>query len=239
MKNCRYDTLNRWHFLRTTALGVIGLGGFGNLLTPLTASAKVRELPARREFIVRNAYVITMDSKLGDLARGDVHICNGKINAVGVSLTAPNAELIDGQGMIVLPGLIDTHWHMWNTLLRSMSGDRKEHDYFPTSASLGKVFTPEDMYQGVRLAAAEAIFSGITTVHDWNHNIRKPAYADAALQALTDAGIRARFSYGYYQGQPFEEMTRLDDLGRVQHEWFANSSSTLLTLGFASRGTEC
>lgn len=240
MKNCRYEnTFNRRHFLRTTALGIIGLGGFDNLLTMLPASAQVSKLPAHREFIVRNAYVMTMDSKFRDLPRGDVHIRNGKINAVGVSLTAPNAELIDGQDMIVLPGFIDTHWHMWNTLLRSMSGDQKEHGYFPTSESLGKVFTPEDMYQGVRLAAAEAIFSGITTVHDWNHNIRKPAYADAAVQALTDAGIRARFSYGYYQGQPSEEITRLDDLARVQSEWFANSSSTLLTLGFASRGTEC
>lgn len=240
MKNCRYEnTFNRRHFLRTTALGIIGLGGFDNLLTMLPASAQVSKLPAHREFIVRNAYVMTMDSKFRDLPRGDVHIRNGKINAVGVSLTAPNAELIDGQDMIVLPGFIDTHWHMWNTLLRSMSGDQKEHGYFPTSESLGKVFTPEDMYQGVRLAAAEAIFSGITTVHDWNHNIRKPAYADAAVQALTDTGIRARFSYGYYQGQPSEEITRLDDLARVQRDWFANSSSTLLTLGFASRGTEC
>lgn len=230
---------NRRRFLRTAALGVINLTGSGNPLTTLAANIPVRGLPARREFIVRNVYVMTMSSKLRDLARGDVHVCNGEIIAVGRSLSAPNAELINGQGMIVLPGLIDTHWHMWNTLLRSMAGDQKEHGYFPTSESLGKVFTPEDMYEGVRLAAAEAIFSGITTVHDWNHNIRKPAYADAALQALTDAGIRARFSYGYYQGQPFEEMTRLDDLARVQREWFANSSSSLLTLGFASRGTEC
>lgn len=233
------NTLDRRNFLKAAALGAIGLGGFSSILTALADSAQARGLPARREFIVRNAYVMTMDAQLGDLLSGDVYICDGKIIAVGVGLTAPNAELIDGQGMIVLPGLVETHWHMWNTLLRSMSGDQKKRGYFPTSESLGKAFTPRDMYQGVRLAAAEAIFSGITTVHDWNHNIRQPAYADAALQALTDAGIRARFSYGYYQGQPFEEITRLVDLARVQRDWFANSSTTLLTLGFASRGTEC
>lgn len=240
MNDCLYEqpTVNRRRFLKTSALGVISLGGFGNLLTTLIASAKVRGLPDRRELLVRNAYVMTMDSKLGDLPKGDVHVRNGEIIAIGENLTAPNTEVIDGQGMIVLPGLIDTHWHMWNTLLRSMSGDRKEYGYFPTSESLGKVFTPEDMYQGVRLAAAEALFSGITTVHDWNHNIRQPAYANTALQALTDTGIRARFSYGYYQGQPYDEMTRMNDLARVQRQWFTNSSS-VLTLGFASRGTEC
>ena len=76
--------------------------------------------------------------------------------------------------MIVLPGLVETHWHMWNTLLRGMSGEKPDYGYFRTTAVLGRVFEPGDMYQGTRLAAAEAINSGITFVHDWCHNIRSP-----------------------------------------------------------------
>ncbi len=221
-------------------LGAVGVGSPANLLASLTTNTQLKEkLPSRSEFIVRGAYVMSMDSILGDIAGGDIHVRDGEIINVGKGLITRNVEEIDGQDMIASPGLIDTHWHMWNTLLRSMSGDKKEHGYFPTSENLGKAFTPEDMYRGVFLAAIEALFSGVTTVHDWNHNIRAPAYADAALQALTEAGIRARFSYGYYQGQPYDEITRLDDLARVQREWFTNSSDRLITLGFASRGTEC
>jgi len=124
------------------------------------------KLPHRGEFVIRSAYVMTMDPTLGDIPRGDVHVKNGAIVAVGPGLKAGGAEAIDGRDMIVLPGFVDTHWHMWNTLLRSMAGDKRELGYFPTVATLGKVFTPEDMYQGTRLAVVEALFSGFTFVHD-------------------------------------------------------------------------
>ena len=67
--------------------------------------------------------------------------------------------------MIVLPGLVETHWHMWNTLFRSFAGEKADQGYFPTAAALGAVMMPEDMYHGTRLGAAEALSSGITTVH--------------------------------------------------------------------------
>src|SRR6266850_2349550 len=104
-------------------------------------------LPARGEFLIRSGYVMTMDPTLGDIARGDVHVKNGAIVAVGAGLKAGGADAIDGRDMIVLPGFVDTHWHMWNTLLRSMAGDKRELGYFPTVATLGKLFTPGDMYQ--------------------------------------------------------------------------------------------
>jgi cytosine/adenosine deaminase-related metal-dependent hydrolase len=58
---------------------------------------------------------------------------------------APGAEVIDGDGMIVLPGLVETHWHMWNTLLRSIAVDERKFGYFPTSAGLGQHYLPSDM----------------------------------------------------------------------------------------------
>jgi 5-methylthioadenosine/S-adenosylhomocysteine deaminase len=66
--------------------------------------------------------VVTMDPEIGDLPDGDVLVTGGHIAAVGTGLDAPGAQEIDARGMIVAPGLVDTHWHMWNTLLRSMSG---------------------------------------------------------------------------------------------------------------------
>ena len=96
-------------------------------------------MPARGSFVIRNAFVMTMDDA-GDIANADVHVANGAIVAVGQNLKAPGASIIDGHGMIVLPGLIETHWHMWNTLLRSMSGDKPEFGYFKSTAVLGQKY---------------------------------------------------------------------------------------------------
>jgi cytosine/adenosine deaminase-related metal-dependent hydrolase len=186
--------------------------------------------------VIRNAYVMTMDAKLGDLPGADVHVREGAIAAVGRSLDAFGAWDIDGRGMIVLPGLVETHWHMWNTLLRSMSGDTREHGYFPTTLALGRAYLPSDMYQGTRLAAAEALNGGITFVHDWCHNIRSPQYAEENLRALRESGIRGRFSYGAAQGHPADQTIDLADLERLWRSWGAYSNGGLLSLGLAWRG---
>ena len=98
---------------------------------------------------------MTMDPELNDIPEGDVHIKNGVIVAVGKGLKTPGAAVLDGQRMIVLPGLVETHWHMWNTLLRSLAGERPEQGYFPLTTAFGKIMTPDDMYHGARLAAAQ------------------------------------------------------------------------------------
>src|SRR5262245_16908851 len=139
------------------ALGAAGLPGCASLADSRDEPAP---LEARDEIVVRNAYVMTMEPKTGDLPDADVHVRHGAIVAVGRNLKAGSAIAIDGRGMIVLPGLVETHWHMWNTLLRSMSGDKRELGYFPTALALGKAYLPSDMYQGTRLAAAEALNGG-------------------------------------------------------------------------------
>jgi cytosine/adenosine deaminase-related metal-dependent hydrolase len=159
-------------------------------MAPALAAPAIR-LPARANVVIRNAYVMTMEA--GDIKDGDVHVKDGVIAAVGQKLNVAGAATINAAGMIVLPGLIETHWHMCNGLLRSMSGDKPDLGYFRTTAALGQKYEPSDMYQGTRLAAAEAITSGITFVHDWCHNIRAPAYADQDLQALRESGARSLF----------------------------------------------
>src|SRR4029077_14125937 len=108
-------------------------------------SPAVANLPARGNVVIRNAYVMTMEPGQPDLPNGDVHVDNGVIVDVGTGLAAPGAQVIDGRAFIVMPGLIDTHWHMWTTLLRNMSGDDRAHGYFPMTTALGKAYTPRDM----------------------------------------------------------------------------------------------
>jgi cytosine/adenosine deaminase-related metal-dependent hydrolase len=124
-------------------------------------------LPQRGEFVVTNAYVITMDPQLGDIPNGSVHVRNGAIVAVGASVEAPGVQVIDGRSRIVLPGLIDTHWHMWHTLFRGMSGDKREDGFFPTVTRFSGAMTAKDMYASTRLAAVEGLNAGITSIHSW------------------------------------------------------------------------
>jgi 5-methylthioadenosine/S-adenosylhomocysteine deaminase len=222
-------------------IGLVGLGTIASAASPAlaqtaTQARAVGPLPPRTEFLIRNAYVMTMDPVLGDLDGGDVHVRNGEIMAVGRGLHAAGATIIDGMGMIVMPGLVETHFHMWNSLARSISGETPATGYFPMTVKLGKVFTSDDMYQGARLSAVEALHSGITHVHDWCHNVKNPADARGDLRALREVGIRARFSYGYYQGQPPNDPMDLADIESLHTNWKAYSNEGLLSLGVAWRG---
>ena len=196
--------------------------------------------PESGALVIRGGYVLTMDPRSGDFPVGDVQIAGGQIVAAGPDLVVPpGTQELDAAGMIVAPGLVDTHWHMWNTLLRSMSAGLlgpPGPGYFPVMVGAGQVFGPDDIYQGTRMACAEAVSSGITTVHDWCHNVRGPAHAEAGLRALAEAGLRARFSYGCAAGHPNEEAMDLPGLERLHRDWDACSAGGRLSLGMAWRG---
>jgi len=195
-------------------------------------------LPERGEFIVRNAHVLTMDPKLGEIRGGDIHVRDGAIIAVGEKLSAPQAEIVRADGMIALPGSVETHWHMWGAVARNMAGATEDTGYFYISRLLGQFFTPEDNARGVRLALAEAISSGITTVTNWSHNLLAPEYADAEIKVHREVGSRARFAYGYSRKTPPDATLPLADVERVQKQWFNDPKDKLLTLGIAPRGPE-
>jgi cytosine/adenosine deaminase-related metal-dependent hydrolase len=194
------------------------------------------KLPARGEFIIQNAHVMTMEPGVGDIADGSVHVRNGEIVAVGRNLSTPGAEVIKGDGMIVMPGLIDTHWHCWNTLFRSFAGDEQAHGYFPTVARFGQNMTPDDMYHSTRLSAAEAINSGTTFIHDWCHNVRSMAHADGDLRALRETGVRARFSCGWPQGLADTQQVDQQPLENFAADWKNYANEGLISLGMAWRG---
>ncbi|MDM0026427.1 amidohydrolase family protein [Variovorax saccharolyticus] len=193
-----------------------------------------RELPAREEFIIRGGRVLTMDPSLGEFDEADVHVRDGVIVAVGVGLQAPGVAAMDGRNTIVMPGFVDTHWHLWNSSLRALvRGDDAENGYFPVTLRVGPLFTPEDSFRSVRLGLAEGLASGITTVHNWSHNTRSPEHADAELRALHATGVRARFSYGWGQELPLTRTMDLEDLARVRREGLPGDG--LLSLGAAVR----
>jgi cytosine/adenosine deaminase-related metal-dependent hydrolase len=211
-----------------TALAAAGLAP--NRMFAQAAKA----LPPRGEFVIRGATVLSMDPKIGDFERGDVHVRNGAIVAVAPSAAAPGASVIDAGGMLCMPGFIDTHWHLWTTVCRPIIRiDDPKRGYFPVTSVLGRHFTPEDSYRSVRLGLAEALSAGATTVHNWAHNVRSPEHADAELRAMRDTGVRGRFSYGQAQGMPDDQPMNYDDVAKVQRGWMPNDG--MLTLGVCSR----
>jgi cytosine/adenosine deaminase-related metal-dependent hydrolase len=163
-----------------------------------------------------------------------VHVRDGTIVAVGPSIDLMNVQIIEGRGMICMPGFVDTHWHLWTSLLRPfVRADVNELGYFPVSNRLGQLFAPEDSYRSVMLGIAEALSAGVTTVHNWAHNVRSPDHADAELSAMRDAGIRGRFAYGSAQGMPDDQPMDMAGLARVKRDWMPGDG--LLTLGICSR----
>lgn len=178
------------------ALGTAALIPHG-LSAQQVARGASAPLPGRGELLIRGVTVLTMDPAVPDLAAGDVHVHAGTIVAVAPVIEAPAAQVIDGAGMICIPGFVDTHFHLWNALFRVfVRADVPALGYFPVTARLGPLMEPEDSYRSVRLGAAEALAAGVTTVHNWSHNTRSPEHADAELSGMRDIGIRGRFSYG-------------------------------------------
>ena len=76
-----------------------------------------------KRLIIQGAEVVTMDAALGDFPAADILVEDGAIVAVGPSLDAAGAERIDGAGMIALPGIIDAHTCLWQTVLRGYVPD--------------------------------------------------------------------------------------------------------------------
>ena len=139
--------------------------------------------------------------------------------------------------MIVMPGLIDSHYHMWSTLGRNFISDGG-FEYFPAKWATSELYDAEDFYNSVMLGLAELANNGITTVHNWSHNNRSPQHVDAELQAHGNSLLRARYSIGHIDRLPVDVVNKFDDLDRVQAEWFDDRSRLdgLVHLGVNLRG---
>lgn len=139
-----------------------------------------------------------MDENVGNLERGDILVTGSTITAVGQNLDAPGAHVIDATNMIAMPGMVDSHRHAWEGQLRRINPNATCLDDYSnaTHFSFAKYYRPEDIYVGNLLTALGAIDAGITTMIDNSHNSRTAAHADAAVEALLDAGIRAIHASG-------------------------------------------
>lgn len=147
--------------------------------------------------LITNAIPLTLARD--SLAPGlhQILIENGRISAIGPDLGVTDVPTIDAEGGIVMPGMIDTHRHTWQSILRAQLGDGTLYDYMAKLRfGFAPHFTAEDAELGNYAGAMDALNSGVTTVVDHSHLVATPEHADALLRGLETAGIRAVFCYG-------------------------------------------
>ncbi|HWB35626.1 MAG TPA: amidohydrolase family protein, partial [Rugosimonospora sp.] len=159
-----------------------------------------------RPVVFRNGLVLTMDDAHTVLPGADVLVVGERIAGIGAGLEVPEGTReIDAKGGIVMPGMIDTHRHMWQTAMRGYGADWTLTQYFVWYyLESGKLFRPEDIYAGNLLGAWEALDAGVTTTVDWSHGLQTPQHADAALDALESVPGRWVLAYGNIQQGPWE-----------------------------------
>lgn len=189
-----------------------------------------------RRYLLKGGAVLSMDPSVGDFAQGDVLIEGKRIIAVGPNLHAPGAAVINAAGMIVMPGLIDTHHHQYQTALRSFlsdgllfndglpHGQKNYLDYI--HFRITPVYRPQDAFLAVLASSLSQLDAGVTTVVDTSQVGHSPEHTDAVIRGLQESGRRALFVYSPGAGP---NNIFPNDLQRIRTRYFS-SSDQLVTL---------
>ena len=196
--------------------------------------------------LIRNATVVSMDDRIGDIERGDVLIDGDRIAEVGRGIEASGAEVIDGSGHIVMPGLVNAHIHTWEFPTRGLGANWvSKRDYHANMhQNLATRFTARDVQSANLLGALNQLNHGATTIMDWCHILRDAEMADAAIDGLEESGVRAVFARGTVK-PPIEEGKTpyykipfpRDEIRRLRTGRFATDEG-LMTLAMAILGPD-
>lgn len=235
---CRRAAPSRRGFMKM-ALGSAAAMAF--LPAFLTRPAAAQALPAGvgeagRRTLIRGGHVMSMDPAVGDLIGGDVLLEGSRILEVAQSIDAPDAEVIDARGRIVMPGFIDTHHHQFETALRSflpngiMFADPTrpgEPNYLDDILGrFSMVYRPEDVYISQLFGGLSQLDAGVTTVLDVSQIHHSPEHSNAVIEGMQAVGRRGVF--GYFEGYG-PDLQYPQDARRIRSEYFA-SDDQLLTM---------
>ncbi len=144
-------------------------------------------MAASRPLLIRNATIVTMNDAL-DIVRGAVSVRDGRITSVGEEPAEWPDDVIDADGAYLLPGFVQTHVHLCQTLFRGYADDMPLLEWLKMRVwPLEAAHTPDTLRASARLAASELLLSGTTTaltmetVHD----------TDVVFEVLDQMGLRA------------------------------------------------
>ncbi|WP_229701422.1 amidohydrolase family protein [Streptomyces camponoticapitis] len=168
------------------------------------------------------------------IENGDVLVIGDSVEAIGHDLAVPEGTAeIDAAGGILMPGMIDSHRHMYQTALRGIGADWTLSQYFVFCyLNWGKLFRPQDIYAGNVLAAVEALDAGVTTTLDWSHGLQTPEHADAAVDALQATPGRFVLGYGNLLSAPWDWASSRDFRAFAARRFTAGGDMLSLQLAF-------
>ncbi|MEW4428339.1 amidohydrolase family protein [Paenibacillus illinoisensis] len=195
-------------------------------------------------YLLKNGCVLSMDARIGQFNRADVLIQDSLIAVVQPNIEVSDADVvvIDASDMIVMPGLVDTHRHMWESLVKTAGTNWSLPVYLQNLyyGAMGSKLRPQDSYIANLLGSLEALNAGVTTVLDWSMPY-SPDHTDGLIRGLQDAGIRAVFAHGvpgetaYWNRE--STLSYPENIRGVKERYFS-SSDQLVTYGLAIRGPE-
>lgn len=227
----RTTTTSRRRLLKAGAALAVGAAA---LPGPAAAQgdAELARLQGARRILIKGGIVLTVDRQVGDFAKADVLIEDGKIREIRPDIAATDAAVIEAANRILIPGFVDTHSHSYQGLLRSsLPNGLVDPDYNrDVQNNLTLHYSPSDVYAGVLMTALGFIDMGTTAIIDLSQISHTPEHSDACIRALQESGIRA--VYGYSRGAG-PAMQWPQDLGRIQRTYFS-SKDQLLTLALGA-----
>lgn len=196
-------------------------------------------------FLIRDAgHVCTMDGP--DLKDVDILIADGVICDVGHGLASDAAEILDGKELLVTPGLINTHHHLYQTLTRAVPGAQNAllFGWLKILYPIWSRFTPDDMVLSTKLGLAELALSGCTTSSDHLYLFPNGSRLDDTIEAARDIGVRfhptrGAMSIGESQGGlPPDSLVEaenaiLEDCIRVVDAFHDPSPGSMVRVGLA------
>jgi 5-methylthioadenosine/S-adenosylhomocysteine deaminase len=192
------------------------------------------------DLLITGGYVVTMDPAIGDQPDSDVLVRKGVIVDVrpGLETSASGAEVIEARGRLVIPGLVDTHRHVWQGAIGGFTPQTTGAGYGPlVLTGIAPKHSADDVYAGTLWGALQALDAGITTIADWAHNLQSAAHADADLRGLQESGIRGYFLYGGPGPQSDDpNPPHPRDARRMRDEQFRTGTNGRLRMGMALRG---
>ena len=148
-----------------------------------------------RTLLLRNATLLaTMDDGRREIAGGGVFIRGNVIESVGPTASLPSSadEIFDMTGQVVLPGLVNTHHHLYQTLTRAVPAaqDAELFTWLRTLYPIWARMTPEMMFVSAQAGLAELMLSGCTTSSDHLYLYPNGSRLDDTIEAAREIGIR-------------------------------------------------
>ncbi len=150
--------------------------------------------------LIKHAYVVTMDDQHTELPDGGLFIRDGFIEQVGPSASLPAGadEILDLDGHVLLPGLVNTHHHFYQTLTRAVPAAQNANlfNWLKTLYPIWARLTPDDIFTSTQTALAELALSGCTTASDHLYLFPNGSKLDDEIEAGLQLGLRLQASRG-------------------------------------------